>query len=369
MCSQGYVGALMACNWNCTVRLSWCWGSPGGCVPSLRVIHLRVIAPRPLSDQAIELFARCGSVTNVVLHRGAAIDPAGDMLSCDVSDEDASVVISDLRALGIPDVGTIDVERVEASLSASSVAAERHAAGSPADAVVWENVASRTMEEGRVGWGLLALFLLSGVIAAVAILLDSAPIVVGAMAVSPDFGPIATFAVGAVRGRRDIARAGFLATVAGFTLAIAAAFLAVAGLRLAGVAPDDFVREGNALATSIAAPDWYSLVVAVCAGVAGMLSVTLARSAALVGVAISITTIPAAADIGLSLAYRDWDSFTGSSVQLAVNIAGLLVATTVTLALQRRAYLRRVTRHRAALAQDPDNEARVSAAAAGGSVD
>jgi len=314
------------------------------------VIHLRVIAPRPVADEAVELLTRAGSVTNVVLHRGAAIDPPGDMFSCDVTDEDASVVIADLRGLGIPQVGTIDVERVEASLSTRSLEAERHAPGSPADAVVWENVASRTMEEGRVGWGLLALFLLSGVIAAIAILLDSAPIVVGAMAVSPDFGPIATFAVGAVRGRADIARVGLVATLAGFTLAIGAAFLAVAALRATGVAPDEFVRDGNALATSIAAPDWYSLVVAVCAGIAGMLSVTLSRSAALVGVAISITTIPAAADIGLSLAYRDWDSFAGSGFQLAVNIAGLLVATTATLAFQRRVFVRRIARHRERMA-------------------
>ena len=314
------------------------------------MVHLRVIAPPAMADDAIALLRRAGSVTNLVHHRGAAIEPAGDFFSCDVADEDASVVISDLRDLGIPEAGTIDVERVESSLSTGARRAERHARGVPADAVVWENVLSRTLTEGRVGWGLLALFLLSGVIASVAILLDSAPMVVGAMAVSPDFGPIATFAVGVVRGRPRIARAGFVATVAGFTLAIVAAFLAVGALRLTGVAPDEFVREGNALATSIAAPDWYSLVVAVCAGVAGMLSVTLARSAALVGVAISITTIPAAADIGLSLAYRDWDSFIGSGFQLAVNLAGLLVATTATLAVQRRMYLRRIARHRLTMA-------------------
>ena len=67
----------------------------------------------------------------------------------------------------------------------------------------------------------------------------------------------------------------------------------------------------------------------------GMLSVTLGKLAALVGVAISITTIPAAADIGLSLAYGDRDSFRGSALQLALNIISLLVAATITLAIQR----------------------------------
>ena len=66
---------------------------------------------------------------------------------------------------------------------------------------------------------------------------------------------------------------------------------------------------------------------------------------ALVGVAVSITTIPAAADIGLATAYGDWASFRGSSAQLAINIAGLLFASTVTLAIQRRIFLRRMRRH------------------------
>jgi uncharacterized hydrophobic protein (TIGR00271 family) len=310
------------------------------------MIHVRLIAPAELAEQAITLLRRSKSVAGVIVHPGAGVDPPGDVVAFDVAEEDASVIVAELRRLGIAEAGVLDLDRVDASISARAREAERHAAGSPADAVVWENVAARTREEGRLGWGLLALFVLSGVIAAVAILLDSAPMIVGAMAVSPDFGPIATFAVGAVRLRWDIARAGLLATWAGFSVAIAAAFLAVAGLRLTGVAEDEFVREGNALATSIAAPDWYSLVVAICAGAAGMLSVTLGRSAALVGVAISITTIPAAADIGLALAYGDGESFWGSSLQLAVNLAGLLLATTLTLAFQRWIYARRVRRHR-----------------------
>jgi hypothetical protein len=80
-----------------------------------------------------------------------------------------------------------------------------------------------------------------------------------------------------------------------------------------------------------------------------MLSVTLGKSAALVGVAISITTIPAAADIGVSFAYHDWASFRGSGLQLALNISSLLVAATATLAIQRTIYVRRRRRHRTEL--------------------
>jgi len=324
------------------------------------MIHLRIIAPEDLADGAIELLRRCASTTNIVVHRGAAIQPVGDTVSCDVAEEDASYLVADLRAMGIPERGTIDIERLDASVSSAARDAERQTHGSAADAVIWENVGAKIVDQGFVSWGLLVLFALAGVIASVGILIDSAPIVVGAMAVSPDFGPVAAFSVGVVRGRPGVAVRGFVAITAGFTAAIVLAFVAVVALRTIGVAPKHFHRAGNAIAEAVAAPNGFSVVVALCAGAAGMLSVTLGKSAALVGVAISITTIPAAADIGVSVAYADWASFRGSALQLALNIISLLAAATAMLAIQRTVYLRRRRRHRAELGLPPLARARAS---------
>ena len=85
---------------------------------------------------------------------------------------------------------------------------------------------------------------------------------------------------------------------------------------------------------------------AVCAGTAGMLSLSTAKSGALIGVLISVTTIPAAANVGVAVAYQDWEAWRGSLGQLAINLAGILVAGTVTLLLQRVLYARRYERHR-----------------------
>jgi uncharacterized hydrophobic protein (TIGR00271 family) len=317
------------------------------------VIHLRIIVPFDQTDAVLELLRRASSTTSIVLHRGAAVDPAGDFVSCDVAEEDASYVVADLRAMGVHQRGSVDIERIDATVSLAAAEAERVTRGSPSDAVLWEGVGAKVVEQGFLSWGLVALFALAGVIASVGILIDSAPIVVGAMAVSPDFGPIAAFSVGVVRGRADHVAGGFTAVTVGFTAAVALAFLATWLLRAIAVAPDDFDRSGNALAEAIAAPDGYSVAVALCAGAAGMLSVTLGKSAALVGVAISITTIPAAADIGLSVAYSDWDAFRGSGLQLALNIISLLLAATLTLALQRTMYVRRRRRHRQELGLAP----------------
>lgn len=309
------------------------------------MIQLRIVAPEELSNRALELLEASGATVNVAVARGAAVKPRGDVITCDVLDEDASMLVADLRAIGIGSVGTLDMEQLDASIGARAREADSLAPGAAADAVVWERVGQTLTREGVASAGLIALFALSGVIAAVAILIDSAPIVVGAMALCPDFAAYAAFSLGAVRRERVTLRRGLIALLAGFSVAIVMSFLAVAFLKAVGVAPASFSEKGNVLAQSIAAPNAYSLVVALCAGAAGMLSVTLGRSTALVGVAVSITTIPAAADIGLAVAYRDWESFTGSGLQLAVNIAGLLFASTLTLALQRRIFLRRMRRH------------------------
>ena len=50
---------------------------------------------------------------------------------------------------------------------------------------------------------------------------------------------------------------------------------------------------------------------------AGVLSLTSAKSGALIGVLISVTTIPAAANIGVAAAYGDGEEWRGAMVQLS----------------------------------------------------
>ena len=310
------------------------------------VIQLRVIAPASHSDAAVALLVDSKSVANVVLVRGAAVDPVQERYILQPRCGFRADIIGDLRRMGLEELGAIDVDEIDSSISAASRLAEKSAIGQQADSVIWENVSARIDNEGLLSGGMVALFAFSGVIAAVAILIDSSPIVVGAMALCPDFGPIAAFAVGVVRRDRRRARGGLLALLVGFSAGIVAAFVAVTLLSMTGVSPDSFNTSSNALAQTIAAPNIYSVVVAACAGAAGMLSVTLGKSGALVGVAVSITTIPAAADIGLALSYGDWASVGGAAGQLALNIVTLLAAATLMLAFQRRRFDRRDLRRR-----------------------
>ena len=262
---------------------------------------------------------------------------------CDVAREDASVIISDLRELGIHHDGSISLSPTD-TISDLATAAVEHAPGSPADAVIWEELDQRTSESVELSAVFLLYMVLAAIIAAIGIFLDSPILVVGAMVVGPEFGPIAGVCVAVVELRRELARRSALALVVGFALAIGAVVLATLAFDGADIVPDTFDTADHALAKSISSPDAFAFIVALCAGAAGMLSLSTAKSGALIGVLISVTTIPAAANIGIAIAYADWDTAAGSAGQLAVNLVAILLAGTLTLYIQRLLYQRRKRR-------------------------
>jgi uncharacterized hydrophobic protein (TIGR00271 family) len=224
--------------------------------------------------------------------------------------------------------------------------AVREAEGSPADAVVWEEVTSRTSETAELNWTFAAFMVLAGLIAAVGILLDTPILIVGAMVVGPEFGPVAGICVALVQRRPALALRSLLALAVGFPVAIATVTVACLLFKAIGVSPEDFDAASHGLSNIIASPDFFAFFVAFCAGIAGILSLTSAKSGALIGVLISVTTIPAAANVGVGAAYGEWASARGSLEQLAINLLSLVVAGTLTLLVQRAFYARRKTKHR-----------------------
>jgi uncharacterized hydrophobic protein (TIGR00271 family) len=310
------------------------------------VIHLRIVTPADRSAPALDVLERSASVCNVVFLAGVARRPEGDVILADVAREDASVVISDLRELGIQTDGSISIDPIDTQLSDHADRAIEHAKGAPADAVVWEEVESRTNEQVELSGVYLAFMVLACLLAMVGIYQDSPILIVGAMVVGPEFGPLAGLCVALVHLRGRLALRSGLALAAGFPLGIAVVYLTTLALKAVDLFDDTFTQQGHGLANIISEPDFFSFFVAACAGAAGMLSLSTAKSGALIGVLISVTTIPAAANIGVAAAYEDWSSWRGSLGQLAINLGSILVAGTAVLYVQRLLYLRRKRRHR-----------------------
>ncbi len=130
-------------------------------------------------------------------------------------------------------------------------------------------------------------------------------------------------------------RQGLVALTPAFLLAIVATFLFSLAIRGFGPQPGAFELGIRPVSALIDAPNFFSVVVAVLAGIVGIMSLTQARTSALLGVFISVTTIPAAADIGVSCAFSSWSEARGSLVQLLLNIVLLIVIGVLTLKFQR----------------------------------
>lgn len=305
------------------------------------MIHLRVVAPEDVAHHALELLCASPAVINVVHLHGASRKPTGDVILCDIVREEASLIISDLKELDIPAVGSIAVEHVDTSISDAAVAAEKAAPGLPSDAIVWEEVEQRTSEDTELSFSFVGFMVIAMQIAAVGILFDQPILIVGAMVVGPEFGPLAGLSVALVHRQHALVRRSLLALAVGFPVGVLLTLVAVTIFKETGLGPASYTAADHQLTGFISNPDFFSFFIAFIAGVAGVISLTSAKSGALVGVLVSVTTIPAAANIAVAATYGDWGEVVGASGQLAINLVAIVLAGVLTLFIQRRWYVRR----------------------------
>ncbi|MFE9680882.1 DUF389 domain-containing protein [Streptomyces sp. NPDC006285] len=299
------------------------------------MLHLRLIIPSDRTDAAVRLIEGTVGATHLAVVPGAARDPAGDLVMVDVAREAGDELISGLCALDIDTDGSIAVEDIDLSLSKRAEKAEEDAPGEGADAVLWEQLSDATHEESTLSVTYLAFITLATMIAACGVVLDNAILIVGAMAVGPEFGPLAGISTALVRRRPRLAMRSLLALLVGFAVAMAVTVLFslfMDSLDLFSRAQLEADRPNTAF---VYAPDAFSFVVAVLAGIAGTLSLTSAKSGLLVGVAISVTTVPAAANAAVALSYGDTAQTLGSTNQLLLNLLGIVLAGTLTLLTQK----------------------------------
>ncbi|KOT51624.1 membrane protein [Streptomyces rimosus subsp. rimosus] len=298
-------------------------------------MHLRLIVPADRTQAVLHLVENTVGTTHLAVLTGAARDPQGDVILCDVAREAADGLLHELRALGIDRDGAIAVENIDLSLSDRADRAEKDAPGEGVDAVLWESLTDATHEESTLSVTYLAFLTLATMLAACGVVLDNAILIVGAMAVGPEFGPLAGVCTALVRRAPRLAWRALLALVVGFAVAMAVTVGFSLLMDAAGLFKESQVEGARPNTSFIWQPDPMSFVVALLAGAAGTLSLTSAKSGALVGVAISVTTVPAAANAAVAFGYSSYKQAWGSTEQLLLNLLGIVVAGTLTLLAQK----------------------------------
>jgi uncharacterized hydrophobic protein (TIGR00271 family) len=304
------------------------------------MLHLRIYAAADATDAAQKLLTADPAVSGLAVLRGASIVPPGDVLLADVAREAANDVIDRLRELGVHHGGTIHIEPVGTWISRSGFAAERLAPGSSADSVVWAEVIQHSYDDSELNWTYLSFMTLATLLAGIAIVLDSQVLVIGAMILGPDFGPVAALGVALVRRRWTLFRLAVRTLVLGFAAAIAVTTVAAFAARGLGWITETDITRPRPGTGFIYTPDKWSFIVALIAAAAGALSLTSAKAGGLSGVFISVTTVPAAGNIALALALGDQHELWGSTLQLIVNLTGMALAGWATLTLQKHIWTR-----------------------------
>jgi uncharacterized hydrophobic protein (TIGR00271 family) len=274
--------------------------------------------------------------------------PAGDVVLADVAREAANDVVDRLHELDLHKHGSVHIEPVHTWMSQRGFDAQELAPGSSADTVVWAEVTQHAYEDSEANWTFMSLISLATLIAGIAIVLDSQILVIGAMVIGPEFGAVAALGVALVRRRTALFASAARTLMLGFAVGIFVTTLASLAGRALGWLTIEDVTAPRPDTGFIYTPDRWSFLVALIAASAGVLALTSARVGGLSGVFISVTTIPAAGNVALGIAFGVGDEIWGSILQLLINLTGMALAGWAALAIQQAVWSR-VSAHRARL--------------------
>jgi uncharacterized hydrophobic protein (TIGR00271 family) len=259
------------------------------------------------------------------------------------ADEDAreaSVFVADVEPAAadrlveaIADLGIDAEDYVLTRIEVVAPQHRHHLGEGGVDGYAWVEVIGQARANSRPLARYLALINVAAVIAALGVITSSSILIVGAMAVSPDLLPICATCVGLVARRHDLTRRAFITLTLGLGLVVGTAAVLSLLLKATGFLPDGFEVEQSSL-TSLAHTDYSTVLIALAAGIAAMLSFETKASTA-VGVAISVTTIPASAYLGVAIGGGGIEHALGAAVVLLINVSLLIVSGSLTLLAQR----------------------------------
>jgi len=292
------------------------------------MLRLRSSVASHRADEFGALLREFEGVRRIVQQADEAADGEASVFVADVEPAAADQLVESIAGLG---VGVDDYVLTRVDVVAPQ---HRHRFGEGGvDGFAWVEVLGQARANSRPLARYLALINVAAIIAALGVITSSSILIVGAMAVSPDLLPISATSVGLVGGNAQLARRAFTTLSLGLGLVVLTAMVLSALLKAFGFLADGFEVEQSSLST-LAQTDYSTVLVALAAGVAAMLSFETRASTA-VGVAISVTTIPASAYLGVALGAGGIDHALGALVVLLINVSLLIFGGTTTLLVQR----------------------------------
>jgi uncharacterized hydrophobic protein (TIGR00271 family) len=254
-----------------------------------------------------------------------ATRPGHALVSARVRPRSVDALLDTLHGLGVAD-GDVTLARTEVVGALSQGRSER--------TMVWADVMGTAWVNARPLARYLAFMVVAGVIASYGVVDNNGILIVGAMAVSPDLLPITAIGVGIVGLQAELAGRALLTLALGLAAAGLAAAVSTFNQDHLGFIPSGYSIQATGVLTGLTTISNETVTVAFVAGIAGMLALET-RASSGVGVAISVTTIPAVGYFGVAVGLGELDKAFGALGVLGVNVLMMVVGAVGTLLLQR----------------------------------
>ncbi|MBU1641965.1 TIGR00341 family protein [bacterium] len=182
----------------------------------------------------------------------------------------------------------------------------------------------------------IMLMILSTLLATTGLFQNSVPVIIGAMILAPLMSPIVSFAMGVVRGEKELLTGSAITLLVGVMTALLFSCLFTYLMPL-NILTDEMKSRLN--------PNILDLMVAIISGVAGAYAHAKSEIAkSLAGVAIAVALIPPLSVTGIGIGWWDIDIVYGSFLLFMTNLAGMTLAAALTFLILGFAPVKRATR-------------------------
>ena len=201
--------------------------------------------------------------------------------------------------------------------------------------VVSKRTLDRVAKQAELTSSYLVFMATSGVLAAVALLTNSVPILIGSMVIAPALPPLGLVSLAIVAKKHKLALKGLTTAFLGFLIAMVFAMLTTWVLNITHVIPAETNLINKELLEERVKPGWYSVIAAVAAGISGAIALVKQKTDTLVGVVAALALVPAIAAAGIAFLSKDSVMGFGGLMLLGINVGFIIISGVLTVVVLR----------------------------------
>ncbi len=192
-------------------------------------------------------------------------------------------------------------------------------------------IIEKITQQAKLTSSYLVFMAMAGVLAAVALLTDSVPILIGSMVIAPALPPLGLVSLAIVARKPKLALKGLMTAFLGFLMAMIFAMLTTWLLNITHVIPAETNLIDKSLLEERVKPGWYSVIAAMAAGVSGSIALVKQKTDTLVGVVAALALVPAIAAAGIAFLSKNPLMGFGGLFLLAINVGFIIISGVLTI--------------------------------------